>query len=86
MENLIPGLGYIKGTWKKVSVRVPFKFEEYINAGVKQPVSALIVAAAYHNGGYGDGHTVAGSGVIPYENKDPFLHELDNAISESLGK
>ena len=78
MKNIIPGLGQVKGRWKKVSVRVPFRFEELIHAGVKQPVSALIVAAAYHNDGYGDGHSVAGSGVVPYENKQSFIETFDS--------
>ncbi|RLG61305.1 hypothetical protein DRN86_00260 [Candidatus Geothermarchaeota archaeon] len=82
MSNIIPGLGEIKGRWKKVSVRVPFKFEELIHAGSKQPVSALIVAAAYHNGGYGDGHDIAGSGVVPYENKQSFIEMFESLAAE----
>ncbi len=77
MQNTVPGIGVIMGEWRKVSSRVPLRVEGQIKMGRKQPVSAIIEASAYHCGGYGDGHGVAGSAVIPRDNMEKFLETFD---------
>ncbi|NIM46483.1 MAG: hypothetical protein GTN80_08115 [Nitrososphaeria archaeon] len=81
MENQFPGLGSIKEEMKKVSARVPPRLERLIETKWRQPVSALIEASAFHMGGYGDGHEVSGSAVIPKENKEEFLKTYNELAS-----
>ncbi len=86
MQNMVPGLGSIEGDWRKVSSRVPLRVEGQIKIGRKQPVSAVIEAAAYHCGGYGDGHEVAGSAVIPRDNIEEFLKTFDRLAGAEGGR
>lgn len=81
MEDRIPGLGRIGGDLRKVSVRVHPRLEKLIEVGRRQPVSALIEASAFHSGGYGDGHDVAGSAVIPQRNMNEFIKTFNDLAS-----
>ena len=86
MPNIIPGLMELDGRWIKVSMRAPEKLRRLIESGRYPGIVDVLIEASEKVGGVGDGHKYAASAVIPYENRDPFIHELDNAISESLGK
>ena len=86
MPNIIPGLMELDGRWIKVSMRAPEKLRRLIESGRYPGIVDVLIEASEKVGGVGDGHKYAASAVIPYENRDSFIHELDNAISESLGK
>jgi len=53
-----------------------------IEVGKKMPVSALLEASAYHNDGFGNGHDVAGSAVIPRENIEVFIKTFNDLASD----
>ncbi|MHA1594962.1 MAG: DHH family phosphoesterase [Candidatus Baldrarchaeia archaeon] len=76
----IPGFGNLNREYLKVSARVPPHLKERIERGEKPPLSYLIAEACRKVGGFGDGHAVAASGVIPPEFKRKFLEELNSLI------
>jgi len=78
----IPGLGYLTREWLNIAVRVSKKMEFRIRHGYRQPVSALIEAAAYNVGGIGYGYATKGSCIIPYPTKDEFINIFNELARE----
>lgn len=82
-QNDIPGLGEIEGNWVKVSARAPKNLVSMIEKGSMPPLSDLIVRSAIDVGGYGDGHAIAASALIPAGAEEDFIeimtkHALDS--------
>jgi len=83
LEPTVPGLGMLKGTWTKVSGRVPPSLEALINRGERQEISNIMMMAAEEVGGFADGHAYAASGVIPRGSEEAFIRLLDESVSGS---
>ncbi|MGQ9478648.1 MAG: DHH family phosphoesterase [Thermoproteota archaeon] len=73
----IPGYGLLKSKYVKVSSRAPPALRAMIEKGVKQPLSKILTDACARHGGFGDGHSVAASGVVPVGLEKDFLETLD---------
>jgi hypothetical protein len=61
----IPGWGRLPSALVKVSGRVPQPLARLIETGKRPSLSKILTEACEKLGGFGDGHTVAASGVIP---------------------
>ncbi len=75
----IPGWGRLPSALIKVSGRVPKPLASTIEKGKYPPLSKILPEACEKLGGFGDGHTVAASGVIPVGvgAEEMFLGEMD---------
>ena len=80
-EPELPGLGRVKGSWVKVSVRTPKKVAEKIRRGELPPASELIMRASEEVGGTGDGHSFAASALIPEGREEEFIEVFAALIS-----
>lgn len=79
----IPGWGSLPAPLVKVSGRAPQLLTAMIEKGTRPPLSSILPAACEKVGGFGDGHSVAASGVFPVGKEDGFLDEIDSlAIGE----
>ncbi len=78
MEPEIPGLGRLRGSHVKVSARAPDVLASLIKDGDKPPLSLLLPEAAKCVGGFGDGHSVAASGVIPKGRELDFIRSMND--------
>ncbi len=78
----IPGWGKLSNTLVKVSARSPAPLASMIETGAKPPLSKILPQACERAGGFGDGHTVAASGVFPKGGEEKFLREMDRLASE----
>ena len=81
-EPEIPGLGRIRGSWVKVSVRAPKPLAKLIQDGVMPPISDLAIRAAERVGGSADGHRFAASGLIPAGREGDFIREFNRLVEE----
>jgi single-stranded DNA-specific DHH superfamily exonuclease len=77
----IPGLGTLRGSYVKVSARAPDVLASLVKEGVKPPLSDLLPEAARMVGGFGDGHSVAASGIIPKGQERAFIKYMDSLAS-----
>ena len=73
----IPGWGRLPSPLIKVSGRVPRPLSKMIETGKRPPLSRILPDACEKVGGFGDGHTVAASGVFPIGQEEAFLDALD---------
>ncbi len=73
----IPGWGKLPSPLVKVSARVPQPLANLIEKGSRPPLSKILPKACEATGGFGDGHSVAASGVIPMGGEEKFLKEID---------
>ena len=73
----IPGWGKLPSPLVKVSGRVPQPLAKMIETGKRPPLSRILPDACEKAGGFGDGHTVAASGVFPIAREETFLEALD---------
>ncbi|MEM3746639.1 MAG: DHH family phosphoesterase [Thermoproteota archaeon] len=73
----IPGYGLLARDYVKVSARAPSRLRRMIEEGVKPPLSKILPEACAEHGGFGDGHSVAASGVLPVGVEEKFLETLD---------
>ena len=73
----IPGWGKLPSPLVKVSGRTPQPLAKMIEASKRPPLSRILPDACEKVGGFGDGHTVAASGVFPIGREENFLEELD---------
>ena len=82
----IPGWGKLPSAMVKVSGRVPQPLAKEINAGKRLALSKILPEACEKLGGFGDGHTVAASGVLPVGvgAEEMFLGEIDRLAKPSL--
>ncbi len=77
MSPEIPGLGQLKRSYVKVSARAPDVLASLINDGSRPPLSTLLPEAAKAVGGFGDGHSVAASGIIPKGMEFVFIEKMN---------
>jgi hypothetical protein len=75
----IPGWGRLSSAHVKVSGRVPQTLARAVETGKRPPLSKILPEACETLRGFGDGHTVAASGVIPVGvgAEELFLGEID---------
>lgn len=73
----IPGWGRLPSSMVKVSGRAPQILTTLIEKGTKPPLSKILPESCSTIGGFGDGHSVAASGVFPIGNEEMFLDEID---------
>jgi len=73
----IPGWGKLSSPLVKVSGRAPQTLTKLIEKGTKPPLSRILPESCVKSGGFGDGHSVAASGVFPVGREEMFLDEID---------
>jgi single-stranded-DNA-specific exonuclease len=73
----IPGWGTLQSSMVKVSGRAPQILTTLIEKGTKPPLSKILPESCSKFGGFGDGHSVAASGVFPIGKEKMFLGEID---------
>lgn len=73
----IPGWGKLPTPLVKVSGRTPQSLAKMIENGERPSLSRILPESCEKAGGFGDGHTVAASGVFPVGAEDAFLDEID---------
>ena len=74
----VPGWGTLPSPLVKVSGRSPAILAKLIETGKRPPLSGILPRACERVGGFGDGHSVAASGVFPVGADSRFIQELDN--------
>jgi hypothetical protein len=77
----IPGWGKLPSPLVKVSGRVPQPLANMIEMGKRPPLSRIVPDSCEKVGGFGDGHTVAASGVFPIGREEAFLEALDAMVT-----
>jgi len=80
----IPGWGKLPSPMVKVSGRAPQPLVKMIEAGKRPPLSGILPDACKKVGGFGDGHTVAASGVFPVGREEAFLDALDALVATAV--
>jgi len=73
----VPGWGKLPSPLVKVSGRAPQPLSKMIETGKRPPLSRILPDSCAKLGGFGDGHTVAASGVFPIGREEAFLDALD---------
>ncbi len=73
----VPGWGKLPSPLVKVSGRAPQPLSRMIETGKRPPLSRILPDSCAGLGGFGDGHTVAASGVFPIGREEAFLDALD---------
>lgn len=86
MSAEIPGLGKLDTDYVKVSARAPDVLNVLIKRGEKPPLSKLLPEAAEAVEGFGDGHTMAASGIIPKGKELQFVEAMERAASTKRGE
>ncbi len=76
----IPGWGKLPSSMVKVSGRAPQILTTLIEKGTKPSLSKILPEACSKIGGFGDGHSVAASGVFPIGKEEKFLDEIDRSV------
>jgi hypothetical protein len=74
---VIPGWGKLPSPMVKVSGRAPQILTGLIEKGKKPSLSKILPDSCSKVGGFGDGHSVAASGVFPVGKEELFLDEID---------
>jgi single-stranded-DNA-specific exonuclease len=80
----IPGFGELARDYTKVSARAPDLLGRMIGAGKRPALSELVARVCASLGGFGDGHSVAASGILPRGSERDFIEEFDRAVEEGL--
>ena len=73
----IPGWGRLSSSMVKASGRAPQILASLIEKGKKPSLSKILPESCSKVGGFGDGHSVAASGVFPVGKEEMFLDEID---------
>ena len=74
----IPGWGKLPSPLVKVSGRAPRILAKLIEEGKRPALSKILPEACEKAGGFGDGHSVAASGVFPVGSEDKLLVAMDS--------
>src|SRR5437016_4019178 len=77
----VPGWGRLPSPLVKVSGRAPQPLSKMIETGKRPPLSRILPDSCAKLGGFGDGHTVAASGVFPIGAEEGFLKTVDDLAS-----
>jgi single-stranded DNA-specific DHH superfamily exonuclease len=80
MDSMIPSFGKLGKEYVKVSARAPKALSQMIESGKKPPLSKILPKACEAYGGFGDGHTVAASGILLRGKEENFLTTLDELV------
>ncbi|MEM3522426.1 MAG: DHH family phosphoesterase [Candidatus Bathyarchaeia archaeon] len=80
MDSTIPKFGKLDKEYVKVSARAPEALSKMIEIGKMPPLSKILPKACEDHGGFGDGHTVAASGIFLKGKEESFLTKLDKLI------
>ena len=78
MQPNIPGFGSLNMDYVKVSARTPKRLGLLVEKGGKPPLSKILPEACERFGGFGDGHSVAASGVFLRGKENDFVKALDS--------
>jgi single-stranded DNA-specific DHH superfamily exonuclease len=81
----VPGWGKLPSPFVKVSGRAPQPLAKMIETGKRPPLSRILPESCAKLGGFGDGHTVAASGVFPIGREEAFLEALDALATTAAG-
>ncbi len=81
----VPGWGKLPSSLVKVSGRAPQTLAKMIETGKRPPLSRILPDSCAKVGGFGDGHTVAASGVFPIGREEAFLEALDALVTTAAG-
>jgi single-stranded-DNA-specific exonuclease len=81
----IPGWGRLPSQLVKVSGRARQPLAKMIETGKRPPLSRILPDSCEKVGGFGDGHTVAASGVFPIGSEEAFLEALDTLATTAAG-
>ncbi len=81
----VPGWGKLPSPLVKVSGRAPQPLAKMIETGKRPPLSKILPESCEKVGGFGDGHTVAASGVFPIGREEAFLEALDALVTAAAG-
>jgi single-stranded-DNA-specific exonuclease len=73
----IPGWGKLPGPLCKVSGRAPQVLSKLIEKGERPALSRILPEACSLTEGFGDGHSVAASGVFPVGKEEEFLERIE---------
>jgi hypothetical protein len=73
----IPGWGRLLSPLVKVSGRAPSILAKLIESGKRPPLSRILPDSCAKAGGFGDGHSVAASGVFAVGGEKLFLDTID---------
>jgi len=76
----VPGWGRLPSPLVKVSGRVPQPLAKMIETSKRPPLSSILPDACEKVSGFGDGHTVAASGVFQIGREEAFLEALDTLV------
>ena len=79
----VPGWGRLPSPLVKVSGRAPQPLAKMIEIGKRPPLSKILPDSCEKVGGFGDGHTVAASGVFPVGAEEAFLNTMDSLSTEA---
>jgi hypothetical protein len=77
----VPGWGKLPSPLVKVSGRAPQPLSKMIETGKRPPLSRILPDSCEKVGGFGNGHTVAASGVFPIGREEAFLEALDALVA-----
>jgi RecJ-like exonuclease len=78
MSSFIPGFGNLNKELAKVSARAPKALQKLITEKKASPLSYLLPEACKEVGGFGDGHEVAASGIIPKGKEEELIKVMEN--------
>jgi len=81
----VPGWGRLPSPLVKVSGRAPQPLAKMIETGRRPPLSMILPDSCAKVGGFGDGHTVAASGLFPTAREEAFLEALDALVTTAAG-
>ncbi len=81
----VPGWGRLPSPLVKVSGRAPQPLAKMIETSKRPPLSRILPDGCEKVGGFGDGHTVAASGVFPIGREEAFLEALDDIVTTAPG-
>ena len=82
MSRELPSFGQLDKDLVKVSSRAPDQLAKMIEIGRKPPLSKVLPEACAIYGGFGDGHSVAASGILPAGLEGEFMRTLEKIISK----
>ncbi|MFQ5970107.1 MAG: DHH family phosphoesterase [Nitrososphaerales archaeon] len=84
MPQEIPGYGNLNKQYMKISSRVSERLAQLINRKNRPALSKILPEACSKFDGFGDGHSVAASGVILKGKEGEFVKELDLLATQEI--
>ena len=78
----LPGWGKLHSSMVKASARAPRPLAGLIDQGARPSLARILPIACERAGGFGDGHSVAASGVFQPGSENLFLDEMEKLIGD----